>query len=144
MKGPHSENGTGRVEVYHNGTWGTICDDGWNMKDARVACRQLGYEDAVKALHGHQVPSRSGSGKMWLDEVDCTGKEQNIADCSHIGWDTTNCGSHENAGVECSSTGKVLSIISYTLYISMFVAFSNFFKSHSPQYGGVDQMHAKD
>ncbi|XP_028399346.1 deleted in malignant brain tumors 1 protein-like [Dendronephthya gigantea] len=108
LKGPFSENGTGRVEVYYNGTWGTICDDEWDTKDARVVCHQLGYEDAIRALHENQVPS--GSGKMWLDEVDCTGKEQNIADCSHIGWGSTDCGSHENAGVECSSTAITVSL----------------------------------
>ncbi len=104
LRGPSSSNGTGRAEVFYNGQWGTICDDKWNIRDARVFCRQLGYKYGVRALQGSQVPS--GTGKIWLDDVECTGREQSLTNCSHIGWGNHNCGHNEDAGVECSSTGK--------------------------------------
>ena len=99
LQGPRSREGIGRVEIFYNGEWGTICDDGWDLQDAMVACRQLGYGRAVKALKGSSVPD--GSGKIWLDNVACTGSEVNVFSCAHNGWGTHNCGHSGDAGVEC-------------------------------------------
>ena len=104
LKGPLSASGTGRVEIYYNGLWGTVCDDSWDMNDAEVVCRQLGYFQAVKYLIGSQVPD--GSDPIWLDDVHCAGSEQYLASCRHNGWGRHNCGHYEDAGVECSSTGS--------------------------------------
>ena len=41
---------TGRVEVYTNGSWGVVCDDGWNTNAGHVVCRQLGFAKAT-AVH---------------------------------------------------------------------------------------------
>ena len=106
MQGPLSANGIGRVEVFYGGKWGTICDDDWDMNDATVVCRQLGYKYTIRALR--RGPSvLSGSGKIWLDNVNCTGSEQNLTSCAHNGWGVNNCRHYEDAGVECSSTGDV-------------------------------------
>ncbi len=104
MQGPLIASGTGRVEVFYNGKWGTICDDNWDIEDADVACRQLDFKHAVKALQGTDVPD--GSGTIWLDSVDCSGNESSLSSCSHAGWENHDCSHSEDAGVKCTSTGK--------------------------------------
>ena len=102
-------NGEGRVEILHEGHWGTVCDDGWDIKDAQVVCRQLGYPKAVRA------PQRAffgpGNGHIWLRYVDCLGAESSIDNCQHLGWDDHNgysCLHQEDASVICSNVSKSL------------------------------------
>ena len=96
-----SWNGEGRVEVFYNGEWGTVCDDGWDMDDARVICGELGYADAVSAPHSAHFGAASG--QIWLDDINCAGSEDSIVNCQHNGWGSHNCNHNEDASVVCSS-----------------------------------------
>ena len=87
------------MEVYHNGEWGTVCDDGWDLNDAQVVCNQLGFDEVADVKHGAFYGQ--GSGRIWLNYLNCTGNELNIEECSHRGWGIENCSHSEDAGVKC-------------------------------------------
>ena len=95
----------GRVEVFYNGKWGTICDYLWDLKDADVVCRQLGYDGALSAP-GAAVFGQ-GIGHIWLNDVRCIGTETSLSQCSHRGWGIGSCWRREAAGVVCRPKGKV-------------------------------------
>ncbi|NXX59509.1 DMBT1 protein, partial [Scopus umbretta] len=93
------ETGEGRLEVFHNGSWPTVCDDGWEMKDAMVVCRQLGCRDAVSAKI--DAFFGEGTGDIPLDNVACSRDESSLEQCSHRGLGTHNCYHKEDTGVVC-------------------------------------------
>lgn len=90
----------GRVEVYYDNKWGTICDDSWHLRDGDVICKQLGYERAERVVY--RATFGEGSGPIWLDQLDCRGDESSILECRHNGWGIHDCGHREDAGIYCS------------------------------------------
>ncbi|XP_075865760.1 putative DMBT1-like protein [Microcebus murinus] len=100
---------SGRVEVLHQGAWGTVCDDLWDLNEAEVVCRQLRCGRAVSALgKAHFGP---GSGDIFLDNMQCAGAERYLGQCAHAGWSEHNCGHHEDAGVICSGDWPELRLV---------------------------------
>eukprot|EP00062_Callorhinchus_milii_P011341 gi/632957218/ref/XP_007894360.1/ PREDICTED: macrophage receptor MARCO [Callorhinchus milii] len=86
----------GRVELYHKGEWGTLCDDGLTLNDAHVICRMLNYQRATKAY-----TIGGGTGRIWLEGLRCTGQELTISQCRGLSWGTHDCSHSEDTGVTC-------------------------------------------
>ncbi|XP_026959397.1 neurotrypsin isoform X2 [Sagmatias obliquidens] len=88
----------GRVELYHAGQWGTVCDDQWDDADAEVVCRQLGLRYGKQASANHFEES---IGPIWLDDVTCSGKETSFLQCSRRPWERHDCSHREDVAVSC-------------------------------------------
>ncbi|XP_059904338.1 deleted in malignant brain tumors 1 protein isoform X2 [Gadus macrocephalus] len=90
---------SGRVEIFIQGQWGTVCDDGWGLPDAQVVCRQLGCGRGLSAES--RARFGQGQGPIFLDDINCSGNESNLTQCGHSGLGSHNCNHHEDAGVVC-------------------------------------------
>ena len=102
----------GTVEVCIGGRYGTVCDDHWDVLDARVVCRQLGYSGEVAALKRAFFGS-SLSRPIHLDNVGCNGSESSLFNCTSNEVGMNNCDHSEDAGVRCNGMlhGKSLFIL---------------------------------
>ncbi|CAH1277686.1 DMBT1, partial [Branchiostoma lanceolatum] len=95
-----SSSNEGRVEIFYNGEWGTVCSYSWDLADASVVCRQLGYHCAGSTTTWASFGE--GTGQIWLRYVRCSGHEARLADCSHYGWgDASGCNHGKDVGVIC-------------------------------------------
>ena len=103
----------GRVEVYYNGSWGTVCDDDWDTKDAMVVCRMLGFPMNAVALRN--AAFGPGRGTIILDHVECNGVEESLAECQHRGFINSDCHHRDDAGVRCLSKFDMFTICTYYL-----------------------------
>ncbi|XP_060064988.1 deleted in malignant brain tumors 1 protein-like [Ylistrum balloti] len=95
----------GRVEVLHNGIWGTLCGEHFTTHDAKTICTSLGVDMS------HQNPTifsngqfGKGTGPSWLSNMQCTGNEKDIGECRNVTWTYNTCASENPAALSCPST----------------------------------------
>ncbi|CAL1541079.1 unnamed protein product [Lymnaea stagnalis] len=78
-----SQTNAGRIEMAVDNNWGTICGRSWDNKDAKVACRQLQFTDGEAEAEGKYG---SGTGPIWIRDIQCDGKESALHQCPHTGF----------------------------------------------------------
>jgi len=97
----------GRLEIFHDGKWGTMCSKGFSKKNAQVACHQLGFEYGTTLWSGLRVKAANaygiGTGPIWLDEITCDGTEEKLTDCRSDGWGSVHCTPQDEVGVYCNT-----------------------------------------
>ncbi|XP_048163433.1 deleted in malignant brain tumors 1 protein-like [Corvus hawaiiensis] len=88
----------GRVEVYSGGTWSAVCQEGWELRDAAVVCRELGCGTALEAPRSARFGA--GPGPLWPYIPACSGSEESLWECGRS--EGRECGRGGGAGAVCS------------------------------------------
>ncbi|XP_065188628.1 scavenger receptor cysteine-rich type 1 protein M160-like [Sycon ciliatum] len=97
----------GRVEVYFGSRWGTVCDDSWSVTNARVVCRQLGFNRVVKSyvrrtsFFPNNIQPAHNDDPIWMDNVQCQDSDASLVNCSQNGWGVNDCSHSEDIAIEC-------------------------------------------
>ncbi|XP_070206984.1 scavenger receptor cysteine-rich domain-containing protein DMBT1-like isoform X2 [Littorina saxatilis] len=97
-----SHPGEGLVQILANGTWGAVCGYRWYSEEARVVCRQLGYNTSTVRYYDRRVPTDREMSPNWMNDVECEGDETRLADCSPGLTSKLNCRRYYD-GVTCGT-----------------------------------------
>ncbi|XP_036613732.1 LOW QUALITY PROTEIN: CD5 antigen-like [Trichosurus vulpecula] len=90
----------GRVEVKYAGKWGTVCNTGWTLQDAKVLCRELGCGRPI-LTKGSCNKDQEGTGNIWPGQVECQGSEASLNDCPFALMGKNNCSHKDDTWVQC-------------------------------------------
>ena len=91
----------GRLEVFFDGEWGSVCNRNWGRWSGTVACKDLGYESLVKVTGTSQYNSAENT-PIWLNGVQCAKYDKRIRDCVHEPVGYQPCSHDEDVGLICS------------------------------------------
>lgn len=117
LKGSSRPN-AGRIEILYAGVWGAISSHNWDVNDALVVCRQLGYQAGAQAALKNRVFGPF-IGPVWLTNLQCTGDEKNMMGCAHdkIANKTEQSPASKFASLICKD-GKMLGGMIYEFTLS--------------------------
>ena len=83
-----------------------MCNNNWDLQDANVVCRELGYAGAVAAVRRAADIYGQATGAIWMADVDCRGNETSLLECNQTKIGENNCGHDDDAGVICIALGN--------------------------------------
>ena len=92
---PHAS--VGRLEVWRNEMWGSVCNEHFTIEAANVVCRQLGFDQASDYTPGGYFGQSTGP--IHMSNVMCTGNEASITDCTFS--TTHSCNHSQDVGIYC-------------------------------------------
>ncbi|XP_070557234.1 uncharacterized protein [Ptychodera flava] len=98
----------GRLEIWKDNKWGTVCKDGFGKNDSKVVCRQMGFSHGYYEVLDDRAYSK-GIDEIWLTDVDCVGTETELFNCGH-NQNTANCDHSMDVGVSCEPPIRLVSI----------------------------------
>ena len=111
----------GRVEIMYKGQYGTVCDNYWDDREAKVVCRMMGLAGGTGYIglgsDAGDVPQHdfgSGTGEILLDSVGCNEDEESLFLCRHSAIGFHNCDHRKDAGVKCEASAAVETIMTMT------------------------------
>jgi len=93
---------SGRVELFFNGRWGTICNDKFDKLDGEVVCRQLNQGSVSRIAKPGEFPVSKNDQPIWLDEIQCSGNEKWLSACLHSGYGSNDCNHNKDVAVVCT------------------------------------------
>ena len=102
------------MEIFYKGEWGTVCDHLWDLKDAIVVCKELGYTTAIRKAVDAEFGQ--GTGRTWRENVQCSGTESTLSDCVARDWGVHDCTHGDDAGVVCASKLTISHRNQYVLF----------------------------
>ena len=85
----NSDGCSGRLQVFYNGTWGSVCSNSMTPDTVTLVCKELGCGDGG-SLERHQ-PSGRKSGPAWLDSVQCGERNSSFWQCPSTPWNPQSC-----------------------------------------------------
>ncbi|XP_064596685.1 uncharacterized protein LOC135463356 [Liolophura sinensis] len=91
----------GRLEIYHKSDWGSVCEKGFDLVDAQVVCSMMGYGPAAELLKNGSFAGTVNYDPIWMSDVECTGDEERLENCTFPGWQVHNCTHDQDVWLRC-------------------------------------------